>query len=97
MTCSIKLFIIFKYNFMKNLIPLLFTIAIALACNKKSNTTETVTAESAVQSTDTIADPAQASPPTEAALYACPMHPEVTGKKGEKCPKCQMELTVPVK
>jgi hypothetical protein len=27
--------------------------------------------------------------------YACPMHPEVTGKKGDKCPKCGMEL-VPV-
>lgn len=24
--------------------------------------------------------------------YACPMHPEVTGKKGEKCPKCGMAL-----
>lgn len=24
--------------------------------------------------------------------YACPMHPEVTGKKGEKCSKCGMEL-----
>lgn len=26
-------------------------------------------------------------------LYACPMHPEITGKKGEKCSKCGMELT----
>lgn len=25
-------------------------------------------------------------------IYACPMHPEVTGKKGEKCSKCGMEL-----
>lgn len=24
--------------------------------------------------------------------YACPMHPEVTGKKGDNCPKCNMEL-----
>lgn len=29
-------------------------------------------------------------------LYACPMHPEVTGNKGDKCPKCGMELTEPV-
>ena len=28
--------------------------------------------------------------------YACSMHPEVTGKKGDKCSKCGMELTVPV-
>lgn len=25
-------------------------------------------------------------------VYACPMHPDVTGKSGEKCPKCGMEL-----
>ena len=28
------------------------------------------------------------------ALYACPMHPEITGKKGDKCSKCKMLLTV---
>ena len=26
-------------------------------------------------------------------LYACSMHPEITGKKGEECSKCGMELT----
>ncbi|MFN8283339.1 MAG: DUF3347 domain-containing protein [Chitinophagales bacterium] len=30
-------------------------------------------------------------------LYACPMHPEVTGKKGDNCSKCGMGLTEPVK
>ncbi len=25
--------------------------------------------------------------------YSCPMHPEVTGKEGDKCPKCGMALT----
>ncbi len=25
--------------------------------------------------------------------YACPMHPEVTGKKGDRCSKCNMFLT----
>jgi hypothetical protein len=29
-------------------------------------------------------------------LYACSMHPEITGKKGDKCSKCGMELTEPV-
>lgn len=28
--------------------------------------------------------------------YACPMHPEITGKKGDKCSKCGMALE-PVK
>ena len=32
-----------------------------------------------------------------AQMYACSMHPEVTGKKGDKCPKCGMELSEPVK
>lgn len=27
-------------------------------------------------------------------VYACPMHPEVTGKLGDKCPKCGMDLKV---
>lgn len=27
-----------------------------------------------------------------AMVYACPMHPEVTGKEGEKCSKCGMKL-----
>lgn len=26
------------------------------------------------------------------AMYACPMHPEVTGQKGSKCSKCGMDL-----
>lgn len=25
-------------------------------------------------------------------IYACPMHPEVTGRQGDKCPKCGMDL-----
>ncbi|MCB0495874.1 MAG: hypothetical protein KDC79_07040 [Cyclobacteriaceae bacterium] len=28
-----------------------------------------------------------------ATAYACPMHPEITGKKGDSCSKCGMLLT----
>jgi len=31
--------------------------------------------------------------PTSDSSYACPMHPEITGKKGDHCSKCQMALT----
>lgn len=53
-----------------------------VSCNQKSKDEKTAT--------DTKS--------TESALqmYACSMHPEITGKKGEKCSKCGMELTVPV-
>ena len=27
-----------------------------------------------------------------ATVYACPMHPDVTGKEGDKCSKCGMKL-----
>ncbi len=26
-------------------------------------------------------------------MYSCPMHPEITGKKGTACSRCGMELT----
>ena len=51
------------------------------ACNQKVKQVEETKVEKTVASTD---------------LYACSMHPEVKGKKGDKCSKCGMELTVPV-
>ena len=46
-----------------------------------------------------VAEAAKATKPTNApgpaeasALYVCPMHPEVTSDKPEKCPKCGMTL-----
>jgi formamidopyrimidine-DNA glycosylase len=46
---------------------------------QKEATTETTT----IENSDNTA---------EGQLYACPMHPEVTGKQGEECSKCGMEL-----
>jgi hypothetical protein len=31
-------------------------------------------------------------PPAVAAEYVCPMHPERTGKAGDRCPDCNMAL-----
>ena len=48
------------------------------SCGSKTN--ETKTAET-VASSDTTK------------MYACSMHPEITGKKGDNCSECKMELT----
>lgn len=69
---------------MKNLILAIATSTVLLtACNNSPKVEETSTE---VQSPNENAN----------ALFSCPMHPEVIGKKGENCSKCGMELTVPV-
>ena len=56
------------------------TTIIATGCKNKE--TETTTNGEPVETT--------------AEKFACPMHPEVTGNKGDECPKCGMELSEPV-
>ncbi|WP_305069004.1 heavy metal-binding domain-containing protein, partial [Flavobacterium sp. GT3R68] len=63
---------------------ILSALAITLmmvSCNQKNEQVKTTNSETTENSSQ---------------LYACPMHPEITGKKGDKCPKCGMELTEPV-
>ena len=68
---------------MKNIIFAAFAMTfVFIACNSNSDKTKETKTE-------------KESNPTEQ-MYACSMHPEVTGKKGEKCSKCGMELSVPV-
>ncbi|MFM9989261.1 DUF3347 domain-containing protein [Flavobacterium sp.] len=68
---------------MKNVILSAVAMAfVMVSCNQKNKQVETATSET----TETTSQ-----------LYACSMHPEVTGKKGDKCSKCGMELTEPVK
>lgn len=52
-----------------------------VSCNQKNEQAKTTNSETTENSSQ---------------LYACPMHLEITGKKGDKCPKCGMELTEPV-
>ena len=54
---------------------------LSVSCNQKNKQDESV-------STETTENSSQ--------LYSCSMHPEVTGKKGESCSKCGMDLTEPV-
>jgi hypothetical protein len=66
---------------MKTIIFSLATMLILVACDSTSN------------------HPSDSKKPSKntsdtAAVYACPMHPEVTGEKGGKCPKCGMGLSL---
>lgn len=66
----------------KSILSILTLTLVLVSCNQKNK--EAGTADS--EKTETTSQ-----------LYACPMHPEVTGKKGDACSKCGMELTEPVK
>ena len=63
---------------MKNIMISVIAMAFVLvSCNQKNKETETTTTEKTEATSE---------------LYACPMHPEVTGKDGDKCSKCGMKL-----
>ncbi|HOD10001.1 MAG: DUF3347 domain-containing protein [Flavobacterium sp.] len=66
---------------MKALILSAIIAITVVSCNQKNKETENNTTETSTNSNE---------------LYACSMHPEITGKKGEECSKCGMELTEPV-
>ena len=61
-------------------IALVFSSTI-ISCNNKTEESKTVTADS----TATAHEGGDH-------IYACPMHPEVTGKENDECPKCGMKL-----
>ena len=68
---------------MKNIMFSAIVMAFVLvSCNQKNKVTKTTPTEESA---------------TSSQLYSCSMHPEVTGKKGEKCSKCGMELAELVK
>jgi len=57
-------------------------VAFFTACNNNSSKeTNSVTKDSANKEES-----------HEEHVYACPMHPEVTGKEGDTCSKCGMKL-----
>lgn len=80
----------------------LFTVILALAfvsCKKETTEVDSVTTDTATETEMTTTASDTAASPTgseDTALYACSMHPDITGAKGEKCSKCGMDLTEPV-
>ncbi|MFZ5479534.1 MAG: heavy metal-binding domain-containing protein [Myxococcota bacterium] len=84
-------------------VPLLFALGTSLACSN-THAPESATAShhdgtparpapTPAPSADPIAAPAK----SEAAAYACPMHPEVTADAPGTCPSCGMALVVSTK
>ncbi len=78
---------------MKNIIffAVLMTIVLT-SCNQKSKEAETNNSEM-TNHDSTMVDHDSKTMGSDSKMYACPMHPEVTGNKGDKCSKCGMELT----
>ena len=73
---------------MKNSVVLLALLGfIACQDNKPKETTTTATPTVTVPKAEVKTDTMHVH------VFTCPMHPEVTGKEGDKCPKCGMSLT----
>ncbi|WP_131494767.1 heavy metal-binding domain-containing protein [Flavobacterium enshiense] len=78
---------------MKNII---FSVAlitfVMTSCNQKNRDMDTNNSE-AMHHDSTMVDHDSKTMESDSKMYACPMHPEVIGKKGDKCTKCGMDLT----
>lgn len=82
---------------MKNSILAMIVMAFVLvSCNQKSKE-ETNDNDHMMKNDSTMMDDNSHMNDTDAKVYACPMHPEITGKKGDTCSECGMELTEEVK
>ena len=66
----------------KNVFFAIALLPVAVACN--NDTKGTSTKEDSSATTKTV--------DKHEHTFACPMHPEVTGKEGDECPKCGMKL-----
>ena len=79
---------------MKNAV--LFSLALLLAfaacqnSHKNHNHDQSKPETTAAPAAETATAPTATAAPE--AVYCCPMHPEITGKKGDKCSKCKMDL-----
>ena len=77
-------------NQLKNNVIVMIALSTGLfvsACNQTKKT------ETTTETTDVIVTAAtDADAHSGTHTYACPMHPEVTGKEGDMCPKCGMKL-----
>jgi len=79
----------------KTIFSTLVMALILVSCNQKSK--EAPTDDSHMMHHDTTITKDKSKMMENTGKYACPMHPEVQGKLNDKCSKCGMKLTEPVK
>ena len=75
---------------------ILFTSLLVTGCGSKQNEVQQQQTEESAHQHGAQMDSSKMDSTNNntmtATIYACPMHPEVTGKEGDKCPKCGMAL-----
>ena len=74
-------------------LSVLAMVFVLVACTSNTDKVQETTVNETT-TMDTTTTPVIIQPAAEQ-LYACSMHPEVTGKKDDKCSKCGMKLTEP--
>lgn len=70
------------------ILGLFFASQVMTACGGKN---EQASEESQMKNDSTSQDKGMPMDSTQTA-YACPMHPDITGKEGDTCSKCGMKL-----
>jgi Ni/Co efflux regulator RcnB len=88
---------------MKNIILSIVVIAFVLGSCNQNSTDETNNHSNHMKDGDMVIDDdstmmhnKNSTMENHEVMYACSMHPEIIGKKDEKCTICGMELTEPV-
>ncbi len=72
----------------KSILTITFLLAGFLSLSVLTTSCNTKKSEQQEQTSDDHNSKADST----ATAYACPMHPEVTGKEGDECSKCGMKL-----
>ena len=74
---------------MKNILIVVLILTSLMAC-KTDTSKQNQGAETKATTTETKAE--VKADTLHIHVFSCPMHPEITGKEGDKCPKCGMAL-----
>lgn len=70
----------------------LLVILLAVACKNAGSDTTAIATDTTATTAVAVVDTMMATTDTTAIAFVCSMHPEITGKEGDKCSKCGMAL-----